>query len=265
MKKLLLLLSIGVLAITPAFATEYEGLTLQVSEEAALGVPAEFGPAALIVEYSNVSSFLGSGVAQGGATLQGTNTITKLLADDITPTGANAGSDVVQFKFTVVNFNTVPVSFRPRVRFWLADGPGGAPGTYYSVPAAVGYTFNPVTLNASSASIFTAGIPAGQFTMPGVTFWAGVTFDNNNGTTGATAAQLNNLGQALFHPPTIGTSADLFFITQAAGSFFPATSPSGALTNLGGNPPANFGWEFTVDVPVGVQDESWSKIKGLFR
>ena len=265
MKRLLLLLSLGVLAISPAFAIDYEGLTLDVANETALGPPTDFGPAVFMVDYSNVTSFLGSGVANGGATLQGTNTITKLMADDIVPTGANAGYDVVQFKFSVVNFNSVPLTFRPRVRFWLADGAGGAPGTYYSVPAAVGYTFNPVTMNAGSATIFTATIPAGQFTMPGVPFWAGMTFDNNGGATGATAAQLNNLGQALFNPPTIGTSADQFFLTQAAGSFFPTNNPAGSLANLGGNPPANFGWEFTVDVPVGVEDGSWSTIKGLFR
>jgi hypothetical protein len=240
-------------------------LTLDVSKETPLGPPADLGPAVFMVDYSNVTSFLGSGVTHGGATLQGTNTITRLLAEDITPTGANAGYDVVQFRFTVVNFNTAAVTFRPRVRFWWADGAGGAPGTYYSVPVAVGYTFNPVMMNGLSASVFTANIPAGQFAMPGVTFWAGLTFDNNNGTTGASAAQLNNLGQALFNPPTIGTSADRFFITLAAGEFFGTNNPVGSLNNLGGNPPANFGWEFTVDVPVGVEEQSWSTIKGLFR
>ena len=49
--------------------------------------------------------------------------------------------------------------------------------------------------------------------------WAGIAFDNNGGATGATAAQLDNLAQGIFSPPDLGTSADQYFVTTAAGSF----------------------------------------------
>ena len=72
--------------------------------------------------------------------------------------------------------------------------------------------------------------------------WAGIAFDNNGGTTGATAAQLDNLAQGIFSPPEVGTSADQYFVTTAAGSFA-SDNPVGTLANFGGAPPADFGWE----------------------
>jgi hypothetical protein len=251
----------------PAVAAEYEGLQLRVVKEYALSGPSKGAPSHIAVppsvKYSNVGTFLGAGVANGGAVLQGTNTITRLTADDLTPTGG--GLDVIEFKFSVVNFNQSTVTFRPRIRFWFADGAGGAPGTYYNVPVTVGFSFNPITMNPLTANVVTATLGAGVMTMPTSTFWAGITFDNNSGTTGATAAQLNNLGQGLFGPPTAGSSADLYFATTAAGSFFPTNNPAGATGNLGGTPAANFGWEFSSDSPIAVESSAWGRVKGLYR
>jgi len=216
------------------------------------------------VDYSNVTSFLGQGFANGGAALQGANTITRLVADDLTPNGVGAGTDVTQIKFSVANFNAVPVTARARIRFWLDNG-SGAPGAYYSVPAAVGFSFNPFAFGPG-VTILTGTIAPGQFTMPGVLFWAGITFDDNNGTTGATLTQMNNLGQGLFDPPTVGTSADMAFQTTAAGSFFTTANPPGTVFNLGGNPITNFGWEFTTVGPVVPTNKStWGRIKNLYR
>jgi hypothetical protein len=75
--------------------------------------------------------------------------------------------------------------------------------------------------------------------VPSGTFWIGLTFDNNSGATGATDVQLNNLGMALFNPPTIGTSADTAFETTGAGDFL-VNNPAGSTFNFGGNPAANF-------------------------
>jgi len=83
--------------------------------------------------------------------------------------------------------------------------------------------------------------------MPGGTFWAGMTFDDNFGATGATLTQLDNLGMALFNSPTAGSSADAFFATTSAGSFT-ASNPAGGISHFGGSPPANFGFGFSVDV-----------------
>ena len=124
--------------------------------------------------------------------------------------------------------------------------------------------FNPITINPG-VTLLNGLLPPASMNMPGGTFWAGVTFDNNNGTTGMTAAQLDNMGQGLFDPPDVGTSADLAFITNAAGSFFTISNPAGALFNLGGQPAANFGWEFVVEKPVSTSSSSWGKIKSVYR
>ena len=118
---------------------------------------------------------------------------------------------------------------------------------------------------AGTATVFTAALGANLMKMPGATFWAGITFDNFNGTTGAAAADLNNLGQGLFDAPTVGSSQDTYFHTTAAGSFFNIANPAGAQANFSGTPVANMGWEFSADLVVGVEDTNWSTIKHLFR
>jgi len=121
---------------------------------------------------------------------------------------------------------------RPRLRMWQGDGAGGGPGTFIA-----GFTFNAISFGANSGNSFFFH-PTGV-NVPSGTFWIGLTFDNNSGATGATDVQLNNLGMALFNPPTIGTSADTAFETAAAGDFL-VNNPAGSTFNFGGNPAANF-------------------------
>jgi hypothetical protein len=170
--------------------------------------------------------------ANSGAALVGANTITRLVADDITPLSGYAGQAIDNLYFSVVNANAVAVSARPRLRMWDADGAGGLPGTFVA-----GFTFNAISFGANSASSYFFH-PTGV-NVPTGTFWIGLTFDNNSGATGATDVQLNNLGMALFNPPTIGASTDNAFQTTAAGDFL-VNNPAGATFNLGGNPSANF-------------------------
>jgi hypothetical protein len=115
---------------------------------------------------------------------------------------------------------------------WSADGAGGSPGTFLA-----GFNFNPISFGASSGSSFFFH-PTG-LNMPSGSFWLGLTFDNNGGATGATDVQLNNLGMALFSPPTVGSSTDSAFETTAAGGFL-VNNPAGSTFNFGGNPPASF-------------------------
>ena len=191
--------------------------------------------------YRNLDNYSGQSYANGGAATQSGNTITRLVADDLTPLSGFAGQTISNIYFSVANLNTVAVSARPRLRMWQTDGSGGGPGTLIT-----GFTFNPISFGASSLSGFYFN--PGALTVPNGTFWMGLTFDDNTGTTGATAAQLNNLGMGLFSPPTIGTSADTFFQTTAAGSFL-VNNPAGAMSNFGGNPPANFYFGMSVSVP----------------
>ena len=264
MRKLLLAALFLVVAVAPVRADEIFLGDLQVVDQFPLDAPRTTGTAVLTPDYSNVTNFLGNGFVNAGSALQGTNRITRLVADDITPTGAHAGLSVTQFVFSIANFNATAVTVRPRVRFWFTDGTGGAPGTYYNLPAAVGFSFNPLTIGPG-VTLLSANLAPNQFAMPGVPFWAGITFDDNAGTTGISAAQLDLVGQGIFAPPTLGTSNDQFFITQAAGSFFGLANPAGSLSNFGANPVADFGWEFSVDVPVPTKDSSWGRVKAQYR
>lgn len=265
MKRALSLICLLLLAAAPAFAEEYFLGDLQVRGQATVEAPSGFGTNVATLAYSNVGFFTGSTITNGGATLQGANTITTLVADDCTPLGGTGGLPVIGFTFSVANLNGAAATFRPRVRFWNADGAGGAPGSYYSNPAAVGFSFNPITLNGLTITLLTATLAPNQFNMPAGTFWAGTTFDNNNGATGATAGVLNNLAQGIFDPPSVGSSADLVFITSAAGSFFTIPNPAGSFLSTGTTPPANLAWEFVVDAPVPAQSTSWSRVKSLYR
>ncbi|MBL8760050.1 MAG: hypothetical protein JNL50_01990 [Phycisphaerae bacterium] len=193
--------------------------------------------------YDNTTNFLGQGFANGGSQNQSGNTITRLVADDLR--GIHpffVGKQVTQMTFAVANFNATAVSCRARIRFWLADGAGGGPGTYYNdTTANIGYTFNAFSFG-SGVTLLTGTLGAG-FKLTTTNLWAGITFDNNVGATGATAAQLDNMGIGLFDPPTIGNSNDTLFQTTGAGSFFTTSNPAGNLINFGGAPVANMGWQ----------------------
>ena len=187
--------------------------------------------------YDN-TTFVGSAFINGGAANQSGNTITRMVLDDLTPIPGYAGSPITQITFSVANFNAAVISARPRLRLYNADGAGGAPGTLIA-----GFTFNPISFGASSAAFFNF-VPSG-FNLPAGTFWTGLTFDDNTGATGATLAQLNNLGMALAAPVAIGSSSDALFQTTSAGSFL-VNNPAGSLSNFGGSPLANFIFSFTV-------------------
>lgn len=187
---------------------------------------------AQILIYDNTTTSTGYYYPNGGAATIGGDTITSLVADDITPALGYAGQTISKIGFGVVNGNTAGVTFRPLLRMWNADGSGGGPGTLIN-----GWDFNPVTIAAESGQGFNF-TPSG-LTVPSGTFWLGMTFDDNTGGTGITAAQLNGLGMELFNPPTIGTSQDAFFQTSAAGSFL-GNNPTGGIYWFGGNPAGNF-------------------------
>jgi uncharacterized repeat protein (TIGR01451 family) len=183
--------------------------------------------------YSNLQTFRNQSFAAGGATQQFLNTITRLAADDLNLVGTPP-YQINGFRFTVTNQNAVDVSARMLVRFYLPDGPGGGPGTLVAAP-----TYNPIVFTAGRVGTIKTST---KFVLPSSRIWAGVAFDNASGTTGATAAQLDNLAQGIFSPPDLGTSTDQYFVTTAAGSFA-SDNPAGTLSNFGGAPPADFGWE----------------------
>lgn len=194
-----------------------------------------------VITYSDLTNFTGQAFSNGNATNQAGNTITNMVADHIN-FASFGGQLLTQCVFTVSNLNASTVGARPRIRFYDDDGAAGAPGTnFFSV------TFNAIGFAANSVNSFNFN-PQGV--LPGLTspadgsFWVGITFDNNTGATGATATQLNNLGQGLFDPPTVGTSEDTIFISSTAGVF--GSNPPGSVLSspFSAAPNANFGWQF---------------------
>jgi hypothetical protein len=209
-----------------------------------LWAPAAYGQ---VIVYDSTTATFKGGSRNGGATLQGSNTITVVEADDITPIAAAAGQSVTSFTFRVYNTDTTSaISARPRVRFWDSNGTGGGPGTLLAA-----FDFGAVTFNANTIrTLAVNSLTPGQLVLPAGTFWAGLTFDNNNGATGATAAQLNSLAQPIYDPPAVGSSQDRVFDTTSAGSFAvsnpPVTIFNSPFVGLPGSPAANFAWQFQV-------------------
>ena len=188
---------------------------------------------AQITIYDNTTTYGGYNL-NGGAELQGTNTITRLVADDIHLIGTPPFCPTTIY-FSVHNANGVVVSARPRIRFYSADGTGGGPGTVIAA-----YSFNPISLPIGPNMYYFT--PLG-LSIASNNIWVGMTFDNNGGT-GATLAELNNLGMVLADPPTVGSSTDTYFSTTAAGSFN-SSNPLGSLGNFSGSPVANFLFGFS--------------------
>jgi hypothetical protein len=197
------------------------------------------------VIYSNITNFTGQFFTQGFSAQSGSDTITSTAADDITPMAGSAGNVVDGFTFTVANSSSSAVTARPIIEFWSNNGAGGGPGTLLTA-----FAFNPIAFAGDVAEGFTFDPGTPLFTVPASgTFWAGITFDNDNGTTGATASQLNLLGQGIFAPPTVGSSQDQFFQTTSGGAI-PGSNPAGSLLSFSGNPVADFGWEFLANNSV---------------
>jgi hypothetical protein len=182
----------------------------------------------------------------GGAT--DVDPVTHLVADNIDPLAGHAGEELSSFKFTMENNNLVAVTIIPTVQLYDTTGLNGGPGEFLG-----GIVFNPVTLPATtlqtegSGDLVAEGVRLFLPVTNGGDFWAGVSFSTGDGAT-ATAAQLNNIGQQVFNPPSIGSSTDLIYESNGTGSF-PVDNPAGVIGNFGGSPVANFGLQFSTISP----------------
>ncbi len=212
--------------------------------------------------YSNNTTFTQAALSQGAVT-EGANAISPIFMDDITfDPGAVANSEISRLEFCVANLNPAggpAVSVRPRLRWWFDNGNFGGPGTYYNNSNGggnAGFSFNPISFNANSINcFFTTFTPGavGNLRVPATgRFWAGMQFDNNNGTSGATLAQVANFGQAMFDPVDVGFSdPNQYWDGTGGGSSFGVNAPPfGPLPGVIGDlnfplgPPANFGWAY---------------------
>jgi hypothetical protein len=198
-----------------------------------------------VFAFSNNTTNTGFVLQASGAQMQGANTITALIADDIHADPASIGSTITNIEFGIRNFSGVNWTVRPRVRFYLSDGASGGPGTLI---AGQVYDLSPVLVATGTESVVTfspSGFQVPSAATDGINFWAGITFDDNNGTTGATIANLNSLGRPMYNPPTVGSSADRAFITAGVGDFA-FSNPPGSQFSSSGSVPYNFRWAFQV-------------------
>jgi len=188
--------------------------------------------------YSNLDNFLGLGVMNGGAALIGTNTITSMVADDIQLEAIANGGTCDAIGIAVANFSAGSIAARLGMRFYAANGAGGAPGTILQALTFNALAFPPGVVGLNG--------PIPTFTVPANgKLWVGLLFDDSNGTLGTEIAELNSLGAGLFNPPTAGSSADLLFDSGVAGTFL-QNNPPGSTGNFGGPPVANIGLELQV-------------------
>ncbi|GMU35331.1 MAG: PEP-CTERM sorting domain-containing protein [Planctomycetia bacterium] len=185
--------------------------------------------------YSNIDTFSGSGVANGGAATVSGLLTTRYLADDLNPGLAYAGVGITRFDWCVANFNASATTARMRVRFHQ-DDIGAGPGTY-----TTGFSFTATAIPVGVSCFFFDNVNPFMTIPANGRLWAGITFDNS-GAAGATAALYNNLGMGLFDPPTQGTSLDKDFLTTAA-SVGNVQNPVGSVRTSPYAPlNANHGW-----------------------
>ena len=196
------------------------------------------------VTYSNVTTYNGIGFWSSSTQNSGANIISAFAADDIFYASPSI-SRIREMHFSVFNFNDENVTARPILRFFDDNGANGGPGTYLG-----GFDLSALTFTGGGVTtLFSLDISDEPPLVTDGTFWAGLAFDNNFGATGATAVQLENLGQGLFSPPTIGSSTDHFFVSNELGNFT-GNNPNGDFLDFFGLIPADFGWQFTIFNPV---------------
>lgn len=186
-----------------------------------------------VTAFSNLDDFSGYLYTPGGATAS--LNATYLDADDLLFETGTAGQAVTSVTFTLGNLNTSAVSVDTHLRFYSLNSTQDGIG---SLLASI--DLNPITEDASSIDAYTVTDAGGFFNVPADEFvFAGISFSS----TSATPAQMANVGQGLFGTPTIGDSGDIYFESDGPGTFDTGV-PAGGFYDLGGDPVANFGWEF---------------------
>jgi hypothetical protein len=186
------------------------------------------------IVYQNTTNSLGGGFVFNGSTPVGSNLVANVDVNELTLQSGSAGMQITSLTLLAANFNTSAVQARPTMYIWAADGPGGAPGTL------LGDFVLPTETFSSFQTTIGLTIPNNTVIVPASgQIWAGIGFDNNNGATPITAAQLNDLGAVSYHPATVGLDGPVAY-------FIPPTSPSNvndpAVIVFDTNSTANYGW-----------------------
>ena len=203
------------------------------------------GAQAQTVFYDNTSPATNYGVGTAnnyGGVFSG-NTVTAVMADDITISGSQ-NVNITSFSVEARNFGAIPIRARPIISIYMAY-----PGSVYISTFLKSFTLPLTTFAGRSNQLINYDPGIGSlFTAPANhPFWAGISFDNNFGA-GSAPNLLANMGQLVHDPPTVGSSADLYF--QADSAVASGGIPTGTYNYYGhstdpGKPNANFGWKFS--------------------
>jgi hypothetical protein len=175
-------------------------------------------PAACTLVYSNFEGFSpGAYVAGAG----------KEVIDDLhlAATGVLCG-----FSYSYVNGGSMLLA---TATFYANDGPFGGPGTVIAGPF--------LSAIPGGAGTLTAETPGAAVTI-GPDIWMGIRFP------------ADGMGLFLDNPPSIGSSADLFY-----------QRPEEAFMNFGGSPVANFFLRVEVDKPTPTRPTTWGSLKTIYR
>jgi hypothetical protein len=196
------------------------------------------------IAYQNTIDATGTGYQFGGAAKVGIDLITTMDINEITLAPCAATGWLTTISFIANNFNDVPIQARALCTTWLANGPGGGPGT-----ASFEFLMT-ATLAADSNTVLTLST-GGDPVPPNSTFWIGISFDNENYAYDTTAAQLDQLGAYAYRPATVGQDGSQAY-SAPPGTIDDPFDP--VLTPIGSAYGANFGW--TVDYAV-PEPSSW--------
>ena len=143
-----------------------------------------------------------------------------------------ATGDLCGFGFTYINGSGRPTDIV--VTFYANDGPLGSPGTVvggpFSFPAQPGPGGE---LSAALPNVITA---------IGPDIWMGASFSTDT------------TGLVFTNPPSIGSSADVYYQRPEEGFF-----------TFGGDPVANFRLSVEVDTPTPVRPTTWGTLKTIYR
>ena len=155
----------------------------------------------------------------------GGSPITKTLAEDVTPLSLYAGRVVTAIGTTFYNYNGIDVAFRPRFRFWEANGPSYGLGTYL---ASTAFTADAVRMAPYSTQEVVFNTAGGDLIVPSTKVWAGIALDNEqNGDGMASVSQLNWMG---IMPGVVsrGTSNTDIFRSNTATDLIYTNTPAGS-------------------------------------
>jgi hypothetical protein len=193
------------------------------------------------VLYQNTTNPTGGSIVFGGTAQFRDLLSTNVDINELTLAPGSTGLTIDSISFRAYNFNPVAVEVSTLVSIWEGDGPGGGPGSNVQM-----FGIENSQLAAESETIVTFTEPGRGLIVPDVmNFWFGVSFNNANGQSPITAAELNQLGALTYHPSTVGTDGPQAYFGPP-GTFL----PDPVVEPLGSAFGANFGWTIDGGIPT---------------